>query len=392
MSKRLALHEFLAINQLELINRCRHKVAQRSAPKATPEELEHGIPLFLTQLIKTLRVEQTQEPIRSREVSGPSGGEDMPVSEIGDSAKLHGRELERHGFDINQVVHDYGDLCQAITDLAFELNMPFEIDEFRTLNRCLDNGIAAAVTEFSMHRDADAAGQTDALNERLGFLAHELRNFLGTAMMALTAIKAGGVGVGGATGAALERSLIGMRSLVNRSLTDVRMTAGMSVQPVRFSIFNLLAEVKLSSALEAQSHGCAFTVAAVDPQLAVDGDRDLLLSAVGNLLQNAFKFTAPGTEVTLTAYCDEDHIKIDVADHCGGLPPGDAEKMFLPFVQSGADRTGLGLGLSIARRSVEANGGVLSVRNIPGLGCVFSIDLPGQTTRASDVPETQGAA
>ena len=102
----------------------------------------------------------------------------------------------------------------------------------------------------------------------------------------------------------------------------------------------------------------------------------MLFSAVGNLLQNAFKFTKAGTEVELNAYAIADRILIDVEDNCGGLPPGDAERLFLPFTQSGADKSGVGLGLSICRRGVEANQGVLSVRDIPGKGCVFTIDLP----------------
>jgi signal transduction histidine kinase len=104
---------------------------------------------------------------------------------------------------------------------------------------------------------------------------------------------------------------------------------------------------------------------------------------VGNLLQNAFKFTHHHTEVTLDAYALSDRILIDVKDHCGGLPPGNAERMFLPFTQNGEDRTGLGLGLSIARRSVEANNGVLSVRDVPGTGCVFTVSLPRYPVRAS---------
>jgi signal transduction histidine kinase len=102
----------------------------------------------------------------------------------------------------------------------------------------------------------------------------------------------------------------------------------------------------------------------------------MLLSAIGNLLQNGFKFTAAGTEVLLSAYAAADRIRIDVEDHCGGLPAGAAEKIFLPFVQRGLDKSGLGLGLSICQRNVEANDGVLRVRDIPGSGCVFSIDLP----------------
>lgn len=370
------MHEFLTANRRALIERCRCKVAQRPAPLATAEELEHGIPLFLDQLIKTLRVEQTREPMRSRKVSGPEDGT-QALSEIGETATLHGRELLQHGFTVDQVVHDYGDLCQAITGLAFEQNAPIETDEFRTLNRCLDNGIAVAVTEFNYQRDfLVAAKQAHAVNERLGFFAHELRNLINSATLAVIAIKEGNVGLTGATAAVLDRSLVGLRNLIDRSLSEVRTTAGMPVQHRLFSLANFIAETRISASLEAKIKGCRLSVSVVDPELAVDADRDLLCSAVGNLLQNAFKFTRPHTEVTLNAYAAADRILIDVQDNCGGLPSGDAETIFQPFTQSDDDKSGLGLGLSIARRGVEANEGILSVRDKPGSGCVFTIDLP----------------
>lgn len=140
--------------------------------------------------------------------------------------------------------------------------------------------------------------------------------------------------------------------------------------------------------LEAQSRECGFAVSTVDPKLAVEGDRDLLMSAVGNLLQNAFKFTRHRTEVTLNAYAAADRVVIDVADNGEGLPSGSAERMFLPFTQGSADTSGLGLGLTISKRSVEANHGTLSVRSIAGSGCVFTIDLPRHTL--ADTPAVAG--
>jgi signal transduction histidine kinase len=372
------LHEFLTSNRADLIERCRIKVAaRRSAPRVTQAELTHGIPLFLDQLIKTLQVEQTSEPMQSRRVSGPAGGGRPVLSEMGAAAALHGRELLQQGFTVDQVVHDYGDLCQAITDLAFERKAPIEIDEFRTLNRCLDNGIAEAVTEYAYLRNSDMTNTgVQALNERLGFLAHELRNLLHTATLAFTAIKAGSVGVTGSTGAVLERSLIGLRTLVDRSLADVRVVAGMPPRRELLSLSDFVDQIGISALLEARARECIFTVSDVEERLAVDVDRDILLSALGNLLQNAFKFTLHGTEVSLHAYSVGDRILIDVEDHCGGLPPGSAEAMFLPFTQHGTDKSGLGLGLAICRRSVEANHGVLRVSDVPGSGCIFTIDLP----------------
>ncbi len=370
------MHEFLTENRRELIERCREKVAKRAAPEAFGEELEHGIAMFLDQIIKTLRVEETAEPMASRKVSGEDNGVGAVFSEMGAAAKEHGRELLQHGFTIEQVVHDYGDLCQSVTDLAVKLSAPISNDEFRTLNRCLDNAIAVAVTEFHAQRDFIVADEQSHANERLGFFAHELRNHLNSATLALTAIKSGAVGSGGATSAILDRSLVGMREVIDRSLSEVRTTAGMPVQHRLFSLADFIAEIKLSASLEAQLKECTLTVSPVDSQLAVNADRHLLFSAVGNLLQNAFKFTNHGTEVTLNAYAAADRILIEVEDNCGGLAPGVAEKMFLPFTHGGANKTDLGLGLSISRRSVEANEGVLSVSDTPGSGCVFTIDLP----------------
>ena len=110
-----------------------------------------------------------------------------------------------------------------------------------------------------------------------------------------------------------------------------------------------------------------------------------------SLLQNAFKFTRDHSEVRLNAYAASDRIRIEVEDRCGGLAPGAVDRMFVPFTQLGSDRTGLGLGLAICRNSVEANGGILSVRDVPGSGCVFVIDLPRHSLPLIDVVPSESA-
>jgi hypothetical protein len=123
-------------------------------------------------------------------------------------------------------------LCQAVTNLAVETRAPIAVEEFRTLNRCLDNAIAGAVTEFSSQQTITAADDGfNALNSRLAPLAHELRNYLHAAMHAVKAIKAGNVGIAGATGAVLDRSLLGMRNLIDSSLAEVRVIAGSTSCP-----------------------------------------------------------------------------------------------------------------------------------------------------------------
>src|SRR5579864_1327360 len=260
------LHEFLTTNRDALVERCRLKVAQRLAPKVTDAELTHGIPRFLDQLIKTLQLEQTSDPMRSRRVSGPAGGGPV-LSEISVSATLHGRELSQQGFTVDQVVHDYGDLCQAIMDLALDSGAPIGTDEFRTLNRCLDNGIADAVTEYGFQRSSMLENNgVKALNERLGFLAHELRNLVHTATLAVVAMKSDNVGLPRGTRAVLDQSLLGLRNLIDRSLADVRVTAGMPPRHQLMCLADFIVEVKIAASLEAQTRKCRFTVSDVDTE------------------------------------------------------------------------------------------------------------------------------
>ncbi|MDN8615676.1 sensor histidine kinase [Variovorax ginsengisoli] len=370
------MHRFLSNNRDELISRCKAKVAQRPKRAATAAQLANGIPMFLAQLIQTLEAQDNGEVDESFRISGAAGGDAAALSEMGLSAAAHGKELLGLGYSVDQVVHDYGDLCQAITDLAVERDAPFSVDEFRTLNRCLDNAIADAVTEFGFWRDASVALQQSAEeNERLGMLVHELRNHLHTASLAFAALESGRLPIGGSTGAVLKRSLTSLAALLNLSLSQVRGTAE-APQATAFSVASLVAEARNVALLDASARGCTLSVHDVDAALGISGNRDRLLAALVNLLQNALKFTHANSEVTLSAHAEGDYVLVNVEDQCGGLPPGSASRIFQPFVQVGENKSGLGLGLSIARRSAEADGGVLTVRDLPGQGCVFTIKLP----------------
>jgi hypothetical protein len=215
---------FLAVHRDELIARCAAKVAMRPMRQATDLQLRNGIPMFLAQLQRTLEAEERHEAIESLRISGPTGGRAGAVSEMDTSATIHGRQLLELGFSVGQVVHDYGDLCQAITDLAFEVDAPFAVPEFRTLNRCLDNSIASAVTAFSAARDLSVAAEKQAeANGRLEGLLHSLRSSLATATYAVAAMELGNLPVTGSTGSVLKRSLSAMTKRVGGpSLEDLQ--------------------------------------------------------------------------------------------------------------------------------------------------------------------------
>jgi signal transduction histidine kinase len=355
------LHDFIAVNRDEIIRRCRAKVATRTIPPPT-EEIDHGVPLFLEQLMAALR-------------GGPTGND-----EIRSSAVHHGHDLLRQGFSVSQVVHDYGDVCQSITELALESAAPISTEDFRTLNRCLDDAIAGAVTEYGRERNQSARdGESARGNERLGFFAHELGNLITTSIIAFEILKTGNVGVGGSTGAVLQRSLLGLRALVSRSLAEIRLTEGIQNRE-RFRVSGLIDEVASAAALDAATRGLTLVVSAVEQDAEVAADRQILAAVVSNLLQNAFKFTAPRTSVSLRVGASAERVVIEVEDRCGGLPAGNIGDLFRPFEQRGADRTGTGLGLAFCRWAVEASDGRISAHDLPGTGCVFSVDLPRATT------------
>ena len=188
----VTLDDFIGANREELIARCRAKVSQRSPPPVTRPEDDHGVPRLLDQLVEELR-------------HGRSA-----TDEITKSATKHGQVLLREGFTVGQVVHGYGDVCQSITELAVEVGAPITAEDFRTLNRCLDDAIAGAVTEHA--RDQTAATRHGRPGE-LGTLAD-------TALVAFEALHRGNVGVGGSTGAVLLGSLKAIRALADRSIAE----------------------------------------------------------------------------------------------------------------------------------------------------------------------------
>src|SRR5215213_9561373 len=231
------LHEFVTQNRNEIIRRCREKVAARSIPPPTTEEIDHGVPVFLEQLARALRPGFVSSP------------------DIGNSATRHGHELLMQGFTASQVVYDYGDVCQSITDLAVEKGAPISTDDFRMLNRCLDDAIAGAVTEYGRQRNQSTLDrEVERGTERLGFLAHELRNLVNTAILAFEVLKTGNVGVKGSTGNVLNRSLLGLRSIVGRSLAEVKLTHGEQRRET-FSIAEFIEELAPAARIEAQARG-----------------------------------------------------------------------------------------------------------------------------------------
>ena len=217
------LHEFLTSNREKLIAHCHTLAATRTPRRLLANDVKHGVPIFLDQLIDTLRDEQDALKDGAAQVDSGLTEKQQPT-ELSKTATKHGRELLERGYSIDQVVHAYGDVCQAVTELASDNDTKIAADEFKTFNGCLDNAIAAAVTEFDRNREVIVRESGNVIvNERLLTLAQEVRNAVGNAMLAVAVIKRGAVGTTGATAGVLDRSLISIRDFCDEALVEARL-------------------------------------------------------------------------------------------------------------------------------------------------------------------------
>jgi signal transduction histidine kinase len=366
------LHDFILANRELIVDRARLRVRDRMPLGAIEKQWEHGVPLFLTQLVRALTRATAANTLHL--VSAETA-----LDSINDSAALHGQELLRNGFSVAQVVHGYGDVCQIVTELAMATSAAISADDFHLFNRCLDDAIAGAVTAYGRQRESDLA--FEAL-ERRGTLALELRSLLHSATLSLDVLKRGTVALTGSTSAVLARSLSRLSALVERSLAEVLLETG-TPKLDRILVSEFIEEVRVGAALQAEALGLSLLVGPVESELEIDADRQLLAAAMSSLLQNAFKFTRVNGKVSILTHAVADRVLLDVWDECGGLAPGAVEELFHPANRGRTDRSGLRSGLSIALSAVRASAGEITARNIAGTGCVFTVDLPRRPARAT---------
>lgn len=332
------------------------RTRQLSGAREDSDQLRLGLPLFYDQLVHILGAKFTG----------------YASEEILAAAAAHGKELLRLGYSLSHVVHAYGAMCQSITDFAVMKNARISASDFNVLNGCLDVAIASAVSEFQFRSNEETEAREV---KHLGFLAHELRNALSSAMVAHQMIKAGLVGVDGSTASVLEANLVRMSHLIDRSLSEVRLRADFDLLIETFRLSDLFDQILVTARIDAGRRKQQIALAC-DSSIELSSDRQLLLSAVSNLIQNAIKYSKPGALVSVNASVHSDRVSIEVVDECGGIETQKLESLFLPFEQEAPDRSGLGLGLTITRRAITLCGGSISVRNAPGVGCAFVIDLP----------------
>jgi signal transduction histidine kinase len=349
------LHGLLKAKRDELLACWTAKVKGEIAGGPIPRaELLDQMPAFVDELIAALYPDAVPLP-------GPS-----------DNAGEHGAQRLRLGFDVSEVVQEYGLLHDCILCLARAGNVAVDLREQTVVAHCLNRGIADAVGQYVTQRDHELRRQASA---HLAFIAHELRNPLNTARLALGRLRHKGFTAAGRSAELLERNLHRIAEMIESALVHSSLELGVDPKLETVSLSAMVNDLVQEAGIEAEPRQIQISTAVPD-SLALAADPRLLRSALTNLINNAIKFSRPGSTIGVVIAAHDGEVTIEVADGCGGLPPGRADDLFAPLVQRGADRSGYGLGLAIALQATRAHGGAIDVRDIPGEGCVFRIVLP----------------
>jgi PAS domain S-box-containing protein len=228
-------------------------------------------------------------------------------------------------------------------------------------------------------RDAD-----QRKNELLAMLSHELRNPLGAIGNAIAIVERATPGSDQSRRAhtIIARQAQHMTRLIDDLLEATRITRGkIELHHEKVDLEELLVRLTEDHAAEFARAGVSLELRGAREAVWVDGDRTRLAEAIGNLLENAAKFTPRGGQTTLSLAVDNESARIRVQDTGRGIPPDLLDHVFEPFAQGDTtlDRRmgGLGLGLAVARGLVELHGGSIRVESTkPGKGTTFEIALP----------------
>lgn len=176
------------------------------------------------------------------------------------------------------------------------------------------------------------------------------------------------------------------------AVSEIRMRADPEVHIEKFRLDVLVDQIIITARSEAKNKN-QILCNDITTSVELETDRQLVLSAIANLIQNALKYSKAGGRISVRAGYSSENVIIEIEDECGGIQPDVLKNLFKPFTSAGFDQSGLGLGLTIVQRAVLLLQGQITINNLPGCGCAFRIELPKKLTakplyRASTVEKS----
>jgi len=289
---------------------------------------------------------------------------------------LIGQVLVEHGFITQDV------LTQAVTQQIFQLH-----DALRQANATLEQRVKDRTRELELAYEKLSELATLKANF-ISNISHELRT-------PLTHIK-------GYINLLLEGDLEGFQSdqqyalqviqkateRLSRLIEDLILystseTSSLQVTSEDFDVVEVGKKVIEQNGNPAKAKKITLKLETYEEPVAVNSDKEKVLWVINQLVDNAIKFTAPGGTVSIRIHSENDRVKVEISDSGMGIPPEKIEEIFEPFHQLDESTTrlqgGTGLGLSLARKIVEALDSSLSVTSSLGRGSTFSFLLNRQS-------------
>jgi signal transduction histidine kinase len=325
----------------------------------TPTELRDSMPEYLTRLAEGLQRADTAQ----------AGG----TSSWRNVAREHAETRVRLGFDIDQLVQEFIVLREVIFEILQQEGVLVDVEQAASVAELVEGAIAAAVKSYVESRDFELRRQSA---EHIGFVTHELRNPLTTAMLGATQLRRT-LELSAEQERMfdiVERNQRRLADLIDSVLIIERDTHALRPKPERVALARVIDDTVTAAKVTAEAKGLHLEVH-FDPELVVEVDPKLTTSAIENVVLNAVKYTDDG-DVHIDVENHAGEVVVHVRDSCAGLSGEELRTIFEPFRRGHHGKTGSGLGLAIARRAIESQGGTIHAESEHGRGCHFWLTLP----------------
>lgn len=358
--ERIELADLLTKNRDEVEQRWLQLVGTELNRHSLSEtELRDSIPDYLTSLAEQLRRDDAQTMTeRGAEAWTPV-------------AREHALTRIRLGFDIDEVLQEFILLRRVLLDVLGEQTRLTSAQAER-INTLINAALRASVKSYVDHRDYESRREQA---KHIGFITHELRNPLSVAMTAAGQIRKRGSPDIARYVELLEKNLKRLGGLVDDTLLSQRLAVKeVESQPTLVRLGDLIDQAIKGAEETAKGKGIAFEVSC-DPDVLLNVDLKLALSAVQNVVDNAAKFTDRG-RVDISVEDAPTEVVVHIFDECDGLSAEELQTVFEPFKRGHSGKAGTGLGLAIARRAVEAHGKTIHAESSGERGCHFWFALP----------------
>jgi signal transduction histidine kinase len=319
------------------------------------------------------------------------------------TALVHGEQRWENGWSPTEVVRDYQLMRLVVLEfLEQRLARPLYYREIMAVGVFIDDAIAASVATYVAGRDDDVLRRererSETLQEAnrrkdefLAILGHELRNPLAPIQTSLRVIRSLLAATHPSVLTSLEvieRQSSHLNRLVDDILDLARIGQGrFELKKARLDLAKILEQAAQAAepAMKARHH--VFEIEVPDDPVELDADPNRLLQIIGNLLNNAAKYTDPGGRVQLSGAREADSVVIRVRDNGMGIPPEMRSRVFELFAQVEESKPysqgGLGIGLTLVQRLVEQHDGtIVCASEGEGKGSEFTVRLPAIDDRA----------